>query len=36
MVCGNFFHIFQITIFCFLITILDLVHDVEAIAYVNC
>ena len=28
--CGQFFSIFEMIIYCFVVAILDLVHDVEA------
>ena len=31
--CGQFFRIFEIIIFCFVVDICDLVHNVEAIFY---
>ena len=30
MISGQFFHIFEIIIFCFVVAICDLVHAVEA------
>ena len=34
---GQFFRIFEIIIFCFVVAIFDLVHDVEAIfTFLNC